>query len=384
MTENKSPVEKYLEQLEKDAERVRKNSQQNVTPAPALVKLDNVDIIHQNTIVMVQGQTGVHKSRLSQIISSTIMPSPKKSERIFDKLGFISNPKISTTVLYVDTERNIRDQFPFAVQEVHKVAGYNLLEISDNFIPISLINIPRQYRLEVLKMYVEKTRKDIRGHLFIVLDVITDCISEINSASSAFDLIDWINAMCDKQNSTFLGVIHENPGSDKARGHVGTELENKATTAIAIRNFKSDEDVEVFEVRFKKTRNRKKLSSIYVTFDDKLQTLIRCEKPDGESEFNQCETILTTIMETVTPGTEISRTDLCNALAAKLKMKSETIARKLQAIVNDGDTITTSEGKIIQLSYEKKGKSAFYKLIYAGNDDATTDNLVLDAELHQN
>lgn len=384
MTDNNSLVEKYLEQLEKDAERVRKNSQQNVTPAPAVIKLDQNDLIHQNTIVVVQGQTGVHKSRLSQIICSAIMPPPKKSAADFDKLGFRTNGKIPTTVLYVDTERNIRDQFPFAVQDVHKVAGYNTLEISDNFIPVSLINIPRQYRMEVLKMFVEKKRKGLKGHLFIALDVITDCIAEINSASSAFELIDWINAMCDKQNCTFLAVIHENPGSDKARGHVGTELENKATTAIAIRNIKSDEDADVFEVRFKKTRNRKKLSSIYVTFDDKLQTLIRCEKPDGESEFNQCETILTAIMEIAAPGTEISRTDLCNALAAKLKMKSETIARKLQAVVNDADTITTSEGKMIQLSYEKKGKSAFYKLIYAGNDDATAENLALEAELHQN
>ncbi|MEC5143069.1 hypothetical protein [Chitinophaga sp. 212800010-3] len=386
MNETKSQVAKYLEQLEKDAERVKKNSQQNVTPAPAIIKLDQSDLIHRNTIVVVQGQTGIHKSRLSQIICSAIMPPPKKSAADFDKLGFTTNEQIPTTVLYVDTERNIRDQFPFAVQEVHKVAGYNKLEISDNFIPVSLINIPRPYRMEVLKKYVEKRRNGIKGHLFIALDVITDCIAEINSASSAFELIDWINAMCDKQNCTFLAVIHENPGSDKARGHVGTELENKATTAIAIRNVKSDDDEDIFEVRFKKTRNRKKPPSIYVTFDEKVQTLIRCEKPDGETEFSQYETILSSILEIAVPDMEISRADLCNALGSKLKIRMETIGRKLQTIINDGNTITTTQGKTMKLTYHKKGKNAFYKLVCVSDNtnEDTSENLALQSELHQN
>ena len=44
-------------------------------------------------------------------------------------------------------------------------------------------------------------------------------------------------------NIHIVVVLHENPGSDKARGHIGTELMNKAETVIALEVDKYDENI---------------------------------------------------------------------------------------------------------------------------------------------
>ena len=48
-------------------------------------------------------------------------------------------------------------------------------------------------------------------------------------------LLDKLNDMTENKDITVIGVIHENPdGTKKARGHIGTEFVNKATTVVSI------------------------------------------------------------------------------------------------------------------------------------------------------
>jgi hypothetical protein len=51
----------------------------------------------------------------------------------------------------------------------------------------------------------------------------------------------------EERNIYILTVLHQNPTNDKARGHVGTELINKAQTVLSIRKDEKNENISIVE-----------------------------------------------------------------------------------------------------------------------------------------
>ena len=196
---------------------------QNITFSKPILRLNGLGVVYPNTINVIQGKKGVHKSRLTELIAACFLDKAKG-----DFLGFTREMEQPIVVLYVDTERNQVDQFPFALQRIKLKAGYNKEDMPSNLDCISLINIPRSNRFEVLSDYIEGIRRMHKNHHFlIILDVSTDCVENFNDVSECMKLIDLMNELINQQNVTFLAVIHENPGTEKARGHIGTEIINK-------------------------------------------------------------------------------------------------------------------------------------------------------------
>ena len=165
-------------------------------------------LIYRNTLNVIQGKAGQHKSRLAETICSAILRLPKCDH---DLLQFEKNSEIPFSLLYVDTERNLKEQFPYAIQEIERKAGFTKSDMPTNFYYISLLNIDRQARYQTLNDYLEHLRGKItQQHLFIVLDVATDCISNFNHVDDSLKLIDMINISINNYDTTFLCIIHEN------------------------------------------------------------------------------------------------------------------------------------------------------------------------------
>jgi hypothetical protein len=66
-------------------------------------------------------------------------------------LNFEKKDKRPTALCYLDTERNIKDRLPFALQQIQWNAGYRAQENPENFYYTSLISIPREDRLKYLE-----------------------------------------------------------------------------------------------------------------------------------------------------------------------------------------------------------------------------------------
>ena len=84
-------------------------------------------------------------------------------------------------------------------------------------------------------------------------------------------LIDMMNQSINRYDVTFLYLIHENPvNTDKAPGHLGTEILNKASTVIQI-GFEKDaqnHNTDLINVNFLKCRSSKKHDPFYVQYSD--------------------------------------------------------------------------------------------------------------------
>jgi hypothetical protein len=86
-----------------------------------------------------------------------------------------------------------------------------------------------------------------------------------------------MNKLINQQDVTFLCVIHENPNSvSKARGHLGTELINKASTVIQIGFDKqpTGEDSDLIKVRFLHSRTDKRPEPFFLQYNDTEKGLV--------------------------------------------------------------------------------------------------------------
>ena len=68
----------------------------------------------------------------------------------------------------------------------------------------------------------------------ILLDGFADFTADVNCPEEANAFVAELHALAIKHGCPVAGVIHYNPGTDKSRGHLGSQLERKAETNLAL------------------------------------------------------------------------------------------------------------------------------------------------------
>ncbi|MCR9062877.1 MAG: hypothetical protein NXI00_02865 [Cytophagales bacterium] len=259
----KTQIEKmYIQRKE-----ILRRSYEKIRFSEPLISKDDLGIIYPNTITTIQGQKGVHKSRVTEAFCARVLDTSNTNEH----LGMDLKTKENIFLLYVDSERNHKDQLPYAVQKIRKKAGYRIDEIVPNFDILSLINVARSNRFEALNNHIKRLQEENpKEHIMIVFDVITDCIGSFNDVNQSMLLIDLMNDLINTSNVSFITVIHENPKGDKARGHLGTEIINKSSQVIQI-----SMEGQLIKVKFLHSRNTGKIPEWNLEFDKKTNGLVQ-------------------------------------------------------------------------------------------------------------
>lgn len=335
---------------------------------PVLKQGDNA-VIFPHTINVIQGQAGVHKSRLAENICAAFL---KLNGCQNELLGFKRNNYNAThTVVYVDTERNLSEQLPYALQSIQMKAGFERTDHPTNFEYISLLQISRKERFAALNEYLNHIKKSTDNPLFIVLDVSTDCIEDFNKTDKSMELIDLMNMAINEHNVIFLCLIHENPKSDKARGHFGTELMNKASTVMQV-GFEKDanqNDTEIIRVKYLKCRSTARHTPFYIKYCKEAKGLILADASDVSGIINNRkhkasnEDMIEYIEMYLGDGTILTRVDLLDKLCKDFKASQRTIESRITEIMSSDFEIFNEQGQSCQLSKEVKEKTVYYKLI---------------------
>jgi hypothetical protein len=347
-----------LRELQENEEFIRKRSCEKITFSQPILLYEDVGVIFPNTITTIQGQKGVHKSRLTELIASVFLKINSGEEF----WGLKTPPLRRFQILYVDTERNIKDQLPFAIQKIKLKAGLQVTDMPDNLRAISLININRPDRYEALNKYLDSLAADtVAGiHSIIILDVVTDCVSSFNNAEDSMKLIDKINQMINEFDVSFICVIHENPsafGDSKARGHLGTEIVNKSSQVIQIAFEKgaNGKRTDLITLNFLHSRNTAKIESLLLRYCDKEKGLIMAEDEFIQSQQNlkSEKATIDELKEWLTENltAELSRKELVMQLAEAFECGSRIVEDRLKQLTDEEF-----------LDKYKEGREVFYRL----------------------
>lgn len=355
-----------LEKVLATREILSKNKSKKITFSNPILSQNEKPVFYPKTINVIQGKAGVHKSRMAQVISSAML---KKNGEEISLLGFTKDPTKSYAICYVDTERNLSEQLPYALQQIQIRAGYNIEDNPENFDYISLLEFDRKERFEVLNEYLEHIRTKYNRHIFIILDVITDCVYNFNDAKDSMALIDMMNISINRYDVTFLCLIHENPGStDKARGHLGTEIMNKASTVIQV-GFEKDSarrETDLLKVAYLKCRSSRKHEPFYAKYSETENSLLLADdetlaaytrdgrkRLDVKSVIEQLENIITK---------PILRRDMLDNLMDEFNCSERFIEDYLRIIIKDKMTLSDCHSRLCYLNKTFINRSIHYYL----------------------
>ena len=151
-------------------------------------------------------------------------------------------PENKRKILYVDTE-----QSPYHCQKVIRrivrMAGLPLNEEPKHLDFLTLRRHTPEFRIAI----VEKAIYNTEGLGLVIIDGIRDMVYDINSPSEATKIISKLMQWTDERQIHIHTILHQNKADENARGHIGTELNNKAETVLEVAKDKLDGNISTVQ-----------------------------------------------------------------------------------------------------------------------------------------
>ena len=148
-----------------------------------------------------------------------------------DTLGFEStNPK-NHALLHFDTEQSPDDHW-HCVRRMLERTG--LKKPPSWFHSYYLAGLGVKRTWECISEVIRGAADAHGGVHSILIDGVADLVADVNDAGESNLLVSTLHDLAIQNDCPIVGVIHFNPGSEKVRGHLGSQLERKAETNLRL------------------------------------------------------------------------------------------------------------------------------------------------------
>ena len=176
---------------------------------------------------------------------STKMRSAKSANdltSIFSVLRSLLVSENKSKILYIDTEQG-RHHCQQVLKRILRLAEMPDDKVPENLVMLSLRKFAPRMRLLIVEEAIGTT-PDLG---LVIIDGIRDFLYDINSSSESTEVISKFMQWTDDKQIHIHTVLHQNKNDEHARGHIGTELNNKAETILQVEVDKEDKAISVVE-----------------------------------------------------------------------------------------------------------------------------------------
>ena len=242
------------------------------------------------------------------------------------------------TVLYVDTEMEKLNTVK-VVRRVQWLCGWDFNQANSRLKVLWLrAEDSNSIRWGKTKQAIIETRPTA-----IFLDGVRDVIDDFNDNAESAKLVAECMKIVTDMDCCWFNVLHENPGSDKMRGHLGTELSNKVSdTFVSIKEKK--DNVVTFTVKQIDARGKDVDDWKYEIVDDAGAlgvprmmdiTVQPVKEKVKELSPEEWANIVRDMKEIIHPPKATTFTELREGLKVKYNMGSNKAGRYIQKAIND-------------------------------------------------
>jgi len=219
--------------FEKKLESARISLTEEIKPPPPVLQIESdfsqpITICTEGNISVIKGRAKARKS-----FAIAMFTAAACSDLVIYR-RFVSKPK--KLVVYFDTEQS-SFYVQQAINRIFSVSNGN--GFNTRFYAFALRPYNPAERLELIEYVFE----NFKGLGFVVIDGIRDLIKDINSPEESTMISSKLLKWSERSGAHIMTVLHENPSDGKLRGHIGTELMNKAETVIKVEKLESDKSV---------------------------------------------------------------------------------------------------------------------------------------------
>lgn len=239
-SENIEPDEHYRRRKELDSVRVKitRLPQQS----PEVLKISDVTVATSGNVSVSLGKA---KSRKTFNVTAMVA-ALLSGKKVLQYTGQL--PKGKQNILYIDTEQSYTHCYR-VIDRILTMAGLPKNVEPDHLYVVRLREIGTFSRRDYIRWALE----ELPGIGFVVIDGLRDLVKDINSSTEAQEVLDLLQEWSGALDIHIHVVLHLNKIDDNARGHVGTEIMNKAETIILVAK-SNNKDVSV--VKPLETRDR--------------------------------------------------------------------------------------------------------------------------------
>lgn len=199
---------------------------------PIMITISNSDSVI-GTLGNFSASTGKAKSRKTFNVISLVAAALSGRQILEYK---VKVPENRPLVLYFDTEQS-KYHCHRLLSRVYKLIDYPPTKVHGNLKLISLREYPTKERFNIIEYALFKYADRVG---LVIIDGIRDLVYDINNATEATEITGKLMKWSQELNIHIHTVLHLNKGDDNTRGHLGTELNNKAESILQVT--KSDMD----------------------------------------------------------------------------------------------------------------------------------------------
>lgn len=259
-------------------------------------------------------------------------------------------PEGKRNILYFDTEQS-KYHCHTVLERIYKLSGLSLKQDDPRLMFWGLREYTPKLRIAVIDYALRK----YEGVGLVIIDGLRDLMYDINNGKEATDVMTVLMAWTSVYDLHIHTVLHLNKNDNNPRGHIGTELENKAETVLIIS--KNNQNNSVSEVRPMHMRDKEFTTFAFHIDDDRLPVLdssmsVTVVKPREKSlvsldkEIHQ--QVLGKLFEEHSPSKYSELVELVSQAyeAAGYKRGMNGIKNLLKLLSNKGIVVKEGEGYV--------------------------------------
>ena len=199
---------------------------------PQIIWIDNSTIA---TLGNFSASTGKAKSKKTFNVSALVAAS-LAGKQVLNYRAHL--PEGKQRILYVDTEQS-RFHCRSVLERIMRLAGLPTTTDPENLDFFCLREYSPSVRVEVIDYALRQNK----GYGLVIIDGIRDLMLDINSTGESVEVINRMMEWSSRYDLHIHCVLHLNKGDNNVRGHIGTEMSNKAETVLLVEKDKSNGDI---------------------------------------------------------------------------------------------------------------------------------------------
>lgn len=277
------------------------------TPPPLrpVYSLGGVVICTPGNLTAITAQAKVGKSALVSAMTAATMTDPKSEADLLSVVGF--NPE-GKALVYIDTEQ-APDDFWHAVNRAKRRA--RVTEIPQWLLAYSVADLPAQIGRKAVAIAMADAAEANGGLHSVIIDGVADLVLDVNDAEECNGVVAELHGHAIRYDCSIICVIHKNPGSDKTRGHLGSQIERKAETNLTL---EKDGDVTVVWSAKQRRAPINKDTGPRFRWDDELRMHVTTSIDNRPKETRKLMELIELAESVLKPGEAMSWKDLLMAL----------------------------------------------------------------------
>ena len=281
-----------------------------------LISIDGNPVCTRGNISAICGEAKSRKTFLTTALVASAMAIP------CNKLDNFSNVSkdMNINVLWVDTEQG--EQHVRRV--INRITHMTGAEMGGAIVEPRLTTLALRELAPHERKNMIYDAMALRHYDIVVIDGVADLQRNTNDLEESDALVDELMKLSTQAQTHIISVLHTNPGSDKARGHLGSSLQRKCESVLFVHRVG---DCTIVEPQF--CRNEPFERFAFTVSEEGIPRL--AEIPTQTEERNQ---VLRVLEEAF--GGSIERITLVNKLVDAMGIEKHTAQMRVKRLIDRG------------------------------------------------